>query len=267
MRILTTFKITLVLLLVLLSSAPIFLRGSVLPVRVRASNPVVNQPAGIVEEQPEDSLIITSPGPGSRVRAPLKVLGDLNLEQGEVLLIELRGDDGRLLVRHLHRKGLTIDDSLAAALNFQLRDREEAGRLLLISRDIHQRTSAVNSVDLVLSAGVELILPAVGASQSIQIRQPTAGLVQSGGNIIVSGTIRTETEDPLHVELINQEGGIVGQRLAGIAGNPGGDSRTFTVEVPYSVSATTPVRVVVYEDGGLISPVRHLTSLEVILEP
>jgi hypothetical protein len=255
------------LLLVILGSVPIFLTGSVLPVSVRASDLVVNQPAGIVEEQPGDSLILTSPGPGSRVRAPLKVLGDLNLEQGEVLLVELRGKDGRLLVRHLHRKGLTIDDSLKAALNFQLRDPEEAGRLLLISRDIHQRTSAVNSVDLILSAGAELILPAADASQSIQIHQPTAGSYQSGGNIIVSGTIRTETEGPLHIELVNQKGGIIGQRLAGIAGNPGGDSRTFTVEVPYSVSEATPVRVLVYEDGGLISPVRHLTSLEVILEP
>jgi hypothetical protein len=165
------------------------------------------------------------------------------------------------------RQGLTIDDSLEAALNFQLREREEAGRLLLISRDIHQRTSAVNSVDLILSAGAGLIQPAVDTAQSIQIHKPTAGSYQSGGNIIVSGTIRTETEGPLHVELINQEGGIVGQRLAGIVGNPGGDSQRFTVEVPYSVSTATPVRVVVYENGGLISPVRHLTSLEVILEP
>lgn len=255
------------LLLVILGAAPIFLGRSALPVRVRASDPVVNQPAGIVEEQPGDSLILTSPGPGSRVRAPLQVLGDLSLEEGDVLLIELRGKDGRLLVRHLHRKGLTIDDSLEAALNFQLRDPEEEGRMLLISRDIHQRTSAVNSVDLILSAGAELILPAMNTSQSIQIHQPSAGSYKSGGNIVVSGTIRTETEGPLHIELVNQEGGIIGQRLAGITGDPGGDPQTFTVEVPYFVSAATPVRVVVYDDGGSISPVRHLTSLEVTLEP
>ena len=41
----------------------------------------------------------------------------------------------------------------------------------------------------------------------------------------------------------------------------------FAVEVPYSVTELTPVRLVVYEDGESMSSMTHLSSVEVMLSP
>jgi hypothetical protein len=215
-------------------------------------------------------LQIFSPGEGSRVAAPIEIHAALNLENNPVFILELRGRDGRLLVRHLQRFGQVSETerSMALDLNFQIRDPEETARLLLISRDQYGRIAFVNSVDLVLLSGGEgLVTSMQSTTPHIQIQEPLRESVHQGGFVTVSGVSRSESDTSLRVQLVSEDGEIVGQRLAGLS--PGADAggQSFTTEVPYKVSETTPARLIVFEGGGAISEIRYLSSVELVLEP
>jgi hypothetical protein len=82
-----------------------------------------------------------------------------------------------------------------------------------------------------------------------------------GGVVYVNGLARpNDPSQPLHLELIAEDGQVVGQRLAKVSIPIPGGHGTFSADVPYSVKELTPVRLVVYETGGLVSAMTHLSG-------
>jgi hypothetical protein len=70
----------------------------------------------------------------------------------------------------------------------------------------------------------------------------------------------------LRIQLVNEEGKVIGQRVASVEAGPQGQG-IFSSEVPYKVEAATPVRLVVFAIGDPVSPIRYLASRVVVLEP
>jgi hypothetical protein len=153
-------------------------------------------------------------------------------------------------------------------LPFEISATAEMGRLVVSAEDVFGRLIDLNSVNLVLlSTGKTELNPTNALWQRIVIQEPAPMALIQGGTLLVSGLAQPEGDLPLQVLLVAEDGRVVGQRLAGVNPTTPGGYGTFSAEVPYSVEELTPARLTVSEDGGLISPLAHLASIEVQLSP
>jgi hypothetical protein len=184
--------------------------------------------------------------------------------------VELFGEDGSLLGRHVRtysnipwkaaRIGLTMD--------FEIGTAAELARLVISAEDSFGRLIEVNSVKLVLLAqGMSEMNPPSGLLQKIIIEDPMEMALIQNGRVIVSGRAQPESDQPLRVMLVGEDGRILGQRLAGVSSAIPGDYGTFVAEVPYEVVEVTPALLVVFEEGGTMSDITFLTSIHVLLAP
>jgi hypothetical protein len=219
---------------------------------------------------PPAGVQIFKPGELSRVTSPIHITSYLKPGPKGLVTIELHGEDGRLLVRQ--SKVFTTNPNawanMTVDLNFEISAAAEVGRLTISVEDDKGRMMALNSVNLILlSMGESDINPSNATQEAIIIEQPKLLSLVQGGILTVTGKARSDSGLPLHVELLDDKGGVVGMRLAALGEQDAQGYRSFATEVSYKVEALTTVRLLVYEDGGQISNVSHLTSLVVRVSP
>lgn len=220
---------------------------------------------------PEARIAIFRLGELSKVRSPLQVT--IQISRGAVgpLRVELLGENGRLLARQVKTLPANFSGQsteIAFKIDFEIPATAEVGRLVVTTQDAKQRLLAVNSVNLILmSIGEPELNPASALFEPLVIQQPAPKTLIQGGVLMLTGVARPDSDKPLRVQLVAEDGRVVGQRLAAVVRDPSGGYGPFAVDVPYSVSSLTPVRLIVYEDGEGISPIAHLTSMEVVLSP
>lgn len=230
----------------------------------------IHQEETLPAEIPEARAQIYQLGELSMVTSPILVTGRLTSKVGKVVRIELHGEDGRLLSRELRiYENIPWNvANLSANLEFELSVVAEVGRLVISVEDSFGRLIDVNSVDLILlSEGVTELHPASALLQRIIIEEPTKDTLIQGGNLIVSGRARTNGDQSLRAEIVTEDGKVVGQRLVGVSISIPGDYGQFAAEIPYNVDDLTPALLIIYEDGGQLSPIAHLACQEVILAP
>jgi hypothetical protein len=246
------------------------------PDKTRATTPVAvtiipgaatDTPAPFI---PDAKIQIYWIGELSKVTAPIQVIARLTSQTGQIARVELYGEDGRLLARQV-KTFYTIPWQIAGIdidLDFEIRSPAELGRLVISVEDSFSRLVDVNSVNLVLlSSGETVLNPASALWQRIYIQEPTQNSLIQGGVLTVAGLARPESDQFLRVSIIDESGRIVGQRLTGVGPSAPGGYGAFTVEVPYTVTEPTPVLVTVSEDGGTLSDLSHLASVQVLLSP
>lgn len=207
----------------------------------------------------------------SLVTSPIEVSTQLTTENGKVVRVELWGEDGRLIARHV-RTFETVPWHVARIgvdVEFETSAAAEVGRLVISSEDRFGRLIGVNSVNLILlSTGFSELNPPTALWQKIIIQEPQPNALIQGGSLIVTGRAHPNSDEhPLKIMLIGEDGKVLGHRLAGVNITIPGDYGTFIAEVPYSVSDITPALLVVLEDGQQISEIAHLSSVEVLLTP
>lgn len=152
-------------------------------------------------------------------------------------------------------------------IQFELTRVSEFGQLRVLVYDPYDRPVSINSVDLLLlSMGADSITPSNIRSEPIVIRQPGKNQLIQGGKVIVSGLTQT-SESSLLVELVTADGTVVGYRQAFVEPAADGSYVPFSIEVPYTVSSGTWVRVEVSESGTRITGTERLSSVEVYLSP
>jgi len=157
---------------------------------------------------------------------------------------------------------------LGAEINYEISAVAEVGHLQVSLLDEHNRYVAVSSVELILlSIGEPLMNPQGDALEDIVIQSPGENTLIQGGILRVSGLARLRSRQPLLLELQSSDGKIVGSRQVNVEGVPGSSFGSFLIDVPYTVSATTRARLMVWEPGELIPGITHLSSVEVILSP
>lgn len=220
---------------------------------------------------PDAPLQIYRLGELSRVISPIQATIRLTSGNGKVLRIELYGEDGRLLARHL-RTFQNIPWQAARVdvnLDFEIGGAGESGRLVVSLEDPFGRLIDVNSVNLILlSSGQTELNPATALLQRLVIQEPTPKALIQGGKLIVSGrALPNRPDQPLRVMIIAEDGRILGQRLARVNVTIPGDYGVFIAEAPYTVTDLTPALLVVFEEGEPISDIAYLSSVEVILAP
>lgn len=214
------------------------------------------------------AIQILAPGPGSKVVSPVRLNAFLAPGDKGNVRIELLGEDGRLLVRQLQSYGPLSRIQVVTELDFEISAAGELGRLRITTEDNSGRTVAVASVDLLLlSIGQSDITPSADSLDRIIIQDPAPKTLVQGGDLRVSGFIRPSSEGSIWVELITAENRVVGYRQFSIPEPQETGHTPFSVDVPYTVSATTWVRLTVSQRDGRIPGIINLSSHEVLLSP
>jgi hypothetical protein len=189
---------------------------------------------------------------------------------GGKVRIELFGEDGRALLRlvQVYYAAPNARVHIYEDLAYEISAAAELGRLVITTEDGFGRPVAVNSVDLVLlGMGEADPNPSGEEQQAIVIRKPAMGALIQGGTLVLSGEARPVDSGLLRVELVSEEGKVVGQRAATV-GEPGPNGYgAFQVEVPYQVDSFTRARLVISAGGAPMSEIRWLASVEVLLGP
>jgi hypothetical protein len=241
---------------------------------VTNSEQAMDQPAVEVSSPPPTpstisaAIQILSPGPASKVTSPIRLNAYLAPGDKGTVRIELLGEDGRLLVRQLLSYGPLARIQVVTELDYEISAAGELGRLKITTEDNDGRLVAVASVDLLLlSIGQSDITPSADSLDRIIIQEPGPKTLVQGGELRVSGFIRPSGERSAWVELITAENRVVGYRQFTLSQPQETGHTPFAVDVPYTVSETTWVRLTVSQRDGRIPGIINLTSHEVLLSP
>jgi hypothetical protein len=208
----------------------------------------------------------------SKLASPVQVNASLQPGSSGRVLIELLGEDGRLLVRDLLRYRTEDWVAIQEELDFGISAVAEAARLQISTDDKQGRIIALMSVDLILlSIGDDDLNPPADLLEAIVIREPLPNILIQGGKVTVTGLARTSGVQPLLIQLIDAKGSVVGYRQANVTmptdSLAANGYATFTAEVPYQVSGATWVRLTVSAFEDRLPGPTHISSMEILLGP
>jgi hypothetical protein len=186
----------------------------------------------------EEAILILEPGPGSRVTSPLRVAGIADSTFEQALVVRLVLDDGTLLAL----EPTTIQTPMGTRGPFE--------------------------VDVPLAIGGPAdIRPGRAGPEQLQILQPRLVDRISGGIAHVEGFGLASFEGTLLVQIYDVEGNQVGSQAILVQAPEMGVPGPFVADVPYTVTAEGPGRVVVVDPLPVFDGVGHIASVEVILAP
>jgi hypothetical protein len=214
---------------------------------------------------------ILVPGSGSTVSSPIPLEALISSNSGALLRIELTGEKDRLLsriVKQLDQEPWS-QASVSMDVLFQTGTGAENGRLIVGLDDRFGRSIEINSVIITLSdQEKENLLPSTGCPQKLSILSPSDGQTVSGPSMHVDGLVDKDIAGEIKLQLIAENGKVLGQRLTSGRGEFDSEGYTsFSGKVPFSVTTDTPARLIVYVDSQTGSQKYYLTSVEVVLEP
>lgn len=216
-----------------------------------------------------DPVQIFTPGDGSQVTPPIILETNLSApETARLLRLELYSKEGMLLVRKVIDWQVIKQSSgdYQDQIDFGIAADSLEGWLILRIEDHPDSPLAVNSTRLtLLSEGDPLIYQLGWQTKWIDIQRPGIMAEVEGGILEVSGLTRLEADKPLKIQIVDPQGRVIGQRLAGISKM--GEFSPFSVEVPYKVGEQTNAKVLVYRDDGPNGVITHLASQLVVLKP
>ncbi|GAB4580132.1 MAG: hypothetical protein Fur0022_28710 [Anaerolineales bacterium] len=227
-----------------------------------SNTPVPNVPLSEIE--------IRTPGSLSKVVSPIPVRAFVVPGNLGRVTVELLGEDGRLITRQIVTLGASPGNKAGLALDlpFNISGVSELGRLQIFTADEFNRPQAMVSVDVILlSTGTADLNIPTDFLAHVSIKDPQEGDLIQGGTVVVSGVARPTTDQSFLAELINESGQVVGQRL--FDADPGllTEFRPFFVEIPYTVTEPTQVRLIIYERTERIPGTIYLVSMEILISP
>jgi hypothetical protein len=218
----------------------------------------------------EESIMILSPGPDSMVTNPFHVSGvsDPTFEQN--LVVRVLQADGTLVIE----APTTIQADVGQRGPFGITLPVNLPTEQNIFIQVFATSARDGGVTHLSSVGVTYV-PG-GASdihfrfpypEQIEIFLPQSGAMISGGTVHVEGFGLASFEQTLLVEVLDEDGVVVGSEPVTVAASNLGEPGPFEVNVDYEVSGAQPGRIVVRDVSPAFGGDTHLSSVEVNLEP
>ena len=222
--------------------------------------PLVNMPL--------EELVIYEPGPGSQVTSGFRLNGWGGPSYNDRVLIRLLGEDGTVLSKGWRYLYVLSGNPgrFNATVEFQINHVAEEARLEISTQSWRNRqTTHIATVNLtLLSTGSALIHPARRGAEKLAILSPREGRIVSGGVALVQGAGWVDSDTPLNVDIINNQGESLGSAQVELDAPAVGQLGTFSVEIPYQIPYQQWVHIIVYEPStGKIPGIIHLSSVEV----
>lgn len=229
-----------------------------------ASPTVTQTPRPVI---PPPVIRITRPAPLSKVTSPIQLRAIVPPGAGGILRVDLLGEDGRLLARQvLTYHGINLN--LSIDLPFEIPGAAEAGRLQIFTADGHDRTMALSSVELVLlSLGQAEYNPIGELRERLFLIEPKTDQLILGGSLSILGKAMPGMDNPVMIELIAENGAVLGRRLFNVQPEAGEVYGIFAGEIDYQVSEAAPVLLTLYERRDRLPGYTHITTLEIVLNP
>ncbi len=216
-------------------------------------------------------LRILSPGSLSKVTSPISLEASVIPGAKNIVKVELIGENGRVITRQVLDYGMPKGArfGINPKIDFEIPGAAEAARLQISVEDTAGRPIALSSVELVLlSVGEDEINPAPEPLEPFDIQSPAENQTVTGGHLIVTGEARPLNDQPLVFEVLNDQGAIIASRMASVPMASGEtDYSFFAVDIPYTVSAPTNVRLLVRQPDDPITGNAAISSELLTLAP
>lgn len=220
--------------------------------------------------RPEESIMILTPASGSRVTSPIQISGvsDPTFEQNLVVRVLLA--DGTVVAE----EPTTIQADAGQRGPFELdlpvdlTSEQNIFIQVFASSPRDGGITHLSSVGVAFTpSGPEDIITRLPFPEQIAIFTPVTGASISGGTVQVRGFGLASFEQTLVVEVLDEDGNVVGSQPV-IVDAPGlGEPGPFQADIEYSVSEAGPGRIVVRDVSPAFGGDVHLSSVEVNLAP
>lgn len=221
-------------------------------------------------ERPEESIFIREPASGSRVTSPIRVAGVSDPTFEQTLVVRLLLADGT----EVSVVPAIIDAELGQRGDYEVEvpvDLAEETNIFIQVFASSARDGGIthlNSVGVIfIPTGPEEIITATPHPEQIAIFEPQLGDTISGGVAFVEGFGLASFEQALLVQVLDEEGNVIGEEPIIVQAPDLGFPGTFTAEVSYTVTSAQPGRIVVRDISPAHGDDSHLSSVEVNLEP
>jgi len=215
------------------------------------------------------AIQIFAPGPMSKVSSPIDLRMFIAPRAAGLTLVELYGEDGRLMARNVLRSVNYNNqfDKVIIEVPFETNSAAELGRLQISTKDSHGRVKALKSVHvMLLSVGKSIITNAEYLRESVALVEPPLLHNVSGGEVTVQGTMQVFNELPVLIELIDDHGATLGSRFIS-TGPADGSYHDINTTIPYKVTKYTSARFVIRQSDDRIPGSFYLYSQEIFLSP
>lgn len=220
---------------------------------------------------PPPIIKIYTPGDMSRVVSPFRIVGEFPNASGTQILIELFGEDSRLLNRQLiDYFGPTSlkSSTISTEVKFETQLVAEAGKLRITLFDENSVLQSINSINLILLREGFTENTGYGDMQSnLIILHPSENSILQGTSVFVSGYVRVGNLEPLSVKIIDDKGLILGNAEALVLETTNSDYSLFLASVPLSIKSSISARLVVEALGTKINGTNFLNIVKINLEP
>ena len=226
-------------------------------------------PAGF--SYPPALIQVEKPGEMSRLTSPFLVMASVYPGDQGMVNVQLIGEDGRLMSDQMIQ--LTQVDSgwvsLATEIKFESLSAGESALLILSTRDFYgRRIAQVGVPALLLQIGESELENPQFTKQPVVLKAPVAGGFAKKGSLHIEGVVHLYNDNPIILELFTQTGGIVANKPLFVTRSEGVDFVPFALDVPYSVTRRTPVRLTIRQASEISSSVDiFLYSQLIFLDP
>ncbi|MBN1263988.1 MAG: hypothetical protein JXA25_00740 [Anaerolineales bacterium] len=220
---------------------------------------------------PDAHTQIFQPGPASFVTSPFRIIGRSGPTWNNRVVIDLVGEDGRLVSRtstYLNALPGYIGP-FAAEVEFEIESVSEQARLEVYT---HSRRDGqvyrMASVEIfLLSTGRSLIHAAIDGPERLAIFSPRTDAVVSGGSVQVNGAGWVDSDLPLIIEVCDRMGDTIASTTTFMDSPGTGQTGVFSAEVSYAVEVSQPGRILVYEQSTDVPGFIHISGVDVWLKP
>ena len=248
---------------------PLPLIEPITPTRTRTPEmtPTQKLKPDLIEELPEEVIMILEPAPGSRVTSPVRVSGyaDPTFEQN--LLMRILLEDGTELPVDFTMIQADLGERGYFEFEYHF---VRSGQGFIQVYDVSARDGGIthlSSVGVLLDpTGTPEIETRDSYLERIAIFNPANSDVVSGGVVTVEGIGIASFEQILVIDVLDGDGNLVGSDFVTLTSDLG-EYGEFRIELTYSISAPQPGRVVVRDPSPAHGGNNHLSSVEIMLEP
>jgi hypothetical protein len=224
--------------------------------------------AGMAENAPH--ITLHTPGEGSRLISPIPILAEIQPDAGGLIRIELLDKQGKAIARQLLRlEAMEIGQPIPfkADLPFEIPSDEEQALLTLSLLDAFYRPVSLRSAHVnLLSRGGADVKPTQPADSWVTIDQPKPMDIFTGGSLTVSGAVTPLTENPILIELIADDGRVIGTGQVRV--HSLGQTVYFETELfYYYIQTFTDARLVVRQSDDAYNTTIILDSILIGVAP
>jgi predicted small lipoprotein YifL len=215
---------------------------------------------------PKALIQIEAPGPMSLLVSPLQLRMYVVAGETGIVQIALYGEDGRRLDRVLERvfSAPPTAGYLTLKVPFEVRTAELA-RLEVSTKDRAGRLESLTSIHLTLmTVGLSQINPPSPPFERAAIYSPEPKAAVSGGILYVEGAFWPFNDNPVILELRDEQGKILVERQLSLTGDT---YVPFNTTLPYTVFEPTRVRLSIRQADERFDALAYLFSLLVTLNP